>query len=315
MGPLANGRYKWLQVVGVIVFIPSFVLQDAFRVSDIQGCFWGKVRTDRPRPRKGGVLYRLNMYEIELPKCLDNLGWGMMPICPTYPPKTNMTMDNQPFEDVLYFLLKMGIFHCHVGFCRCCCFLWLFTHRKTHVSTLTSYLVTSEFSLLGPQWTASSGFKSRDPTVLDLQGGKSMASSTWCRSSAAEISREHASFFGCEKWPEKDAQRSQHLFFWDNSPLHFLVIYIYIYICVCVCVSFLGVLHCLRLPAGFFKQVFFNLRWFLSWSIIELFTLGIRMHARQTRFVGKASWMVKLQRQATENRTQMGPLVFGWMDP
>ena len=30
-----------------------------------------------------------------------------------------MTMENPPFEDVLYFLLKIGIFQCHVSFQGC----------------------------------------------------------------------------------------------------------------------------------------------------------------------------------------------------
>ena len=35
------------------------------------------------------------------------------------PPKTNMTTENPAFEDVLYFLLKMEIFQCHVSFEEC----------------------------------------------------------------------------------------------------------------------------------------------------------------------------------------------------
>ena len=246
--PHSNGRYTWLQVVGVIVFIPSFVLQDAFRVSDIQGYFWGKVRTDRPRPRKGGVLYRLNMYEIELPKCLDNLGWGMMPICPTYPPKTNMTMDNQPFEDVLYFLLKMGIFHCHLGFCGCLLFLWwLFRHRKTHVSTRQNSACWDRNGQL------QVGYCPGVSNVLDLPGGKSMASNTWCRTSAAEISRETWSFFVLKNGPKKMPKENPAFVLETIHHFTFIVlIYVYLYISIYVCVSFLGVLHCLRFPAGFF---------------------------------------------------------------
>ena len=43
-----------------------------------------------------------------------------VPPPPPQKKKNNMTMENPPVEDVLlYFLLKMGIFQCHVSFQGC----------------------------------------------------------------------------------------------------------------------------------------------------------------------------------------------------
>ena len=180
----------------------------------------------------------------------------MMPICPTYPPKTNMTMDNQQFEDV--FPIEHGDFPLSCWFLQVYCF---YDDFRTVKPTFQHSLVTSEFSLLGLQWTASSGFKSRDPIFLDLQGGKSMASNTWCRSSAAEISPGNMVFFRCEKMARsKDAHRESSICSWDNSPLHFLVIvliYVSIYI-ICVC-FFPGCSPLLALSSLFFLNKSFSI--------------------------------------------------------
>ena len=54
-------------------------------------------------------------------ECVDGFcrKW-MYPFPPPPKKKPNMTMENPPVEDVLlYFLLKMGIFQCHVSFQGC----------------------------------------------------------------------------------------------------------------------------------------------------------------------------------------------------
>ena len=60
-------------------------------------------------------------------KCLDNgkicgLAYDAMMLGNKHAlPKTNKTLENPPFEDVfmMSFLLKMGIFQCHVSFQGC----------------------------------------------------------------------------------------------------------------------------------------------------------------------------------------------------